>query len=135
MFNLKKIITSGVNVPEPELIAAEGGYQLSAGAALVFQENRLIIGAQDQKPTHITLQDMDEEDYTVLCYRITPNMLFEVEVIGKNVAGITNGSKLCLYNTEYGYTALSDETENGVAIVYDRNNAKKSGDTVYVTFD
>jgi len=135
MFKLRKIITSGVNVPEPEIIAAEGSYCLAAGAALVLQENILIFGNQDQKPTHITLQNMNEDDYRALCYKITPNMVFEVEVIGENIASISKGTKLCLCNTAYGYTALSDETENGVATVYDRNNAKKSGDTMYVTFE
>ena len=135
MFKLRKIITSGVNVPEPEYLETMGGYDVAPGSALVSHDGVLTVGAQDEKPTHISLQYLKEDDCRVICYRILPTMLFEVEVIGSNITNIFKGDKLGLYCSPYGMTALTDTTEGGVATVYDCNNAKKSGDTMYVTFD
>lgn len=134
MFKLINIINSGVNVPEPVLLPADPSIVLDAGATAVFTDGQLTLGAEDVKPTHIIIRKKLENEKEALCYRITPDMLFEVEVYGDNVDTLLNGQSLCLHIDGNGYTKCSDLTIDGVALIHDENGAFKDNDSVIVSF-
>ena len=62
-------------------------------------------------------------------------MIFEVEVVGDNVAALSKGKKIRLFNEGFGYSKCSDVIDGGIACIVDMNGAVKSGDTVYVSFE
>ena len=78
MFKLKKIINSGVNVPEPERCYVSLSKGVTAGTLLLESEGILGIGNAYMIPTHITIGDIKSGNGYALCYRITPDMIFEV---------------------------------------------------------
>jgi hypothetical protein len=135
MFKLKKILNSGTNVPEPELVAAHMSITLNTGAVGTLVNGSLSTGSATTKPTHVLLKKKEKGEEYAICYRINPNMIFEVELVSENVADLLDGDSVCLYlDGTGGYSKCSGETEGGVAFINDMNGATKSGDTVYVSF-
>ena len=134
MFKLKRIVNSGVNVPEPELLQSQTSVFLKAGSTAYAKDGLIAPGGEGTVPTHVLLRNKDKLEREALCYRIYPDMIFEVEVVGDNVGALSKGKKIRLYNDGYGYSKCSDEVEGGVALIVDMNGAVKSGDTVYVSF-
>lgn len=136
MFKLKKIMNSCVNVPEPEIVSAQPSLVLSAGSTAYSNTGTLTKGDATTKPTHVLINAKEKGQEQALCYRITPDMIFEVEAVGDNVGDICIGDYVCLYlEGAEGYSKCSDVFEGGVAYVYDNNGATKSGDTLYVSFE
>ena len=137
MFKLTKIINSGVNVPENELIVCDCENNLAAGTAVVMDnENGVLrLGNADEKPTHILIRPIKYGDTHALCYRITPAMIFETTVNG-DPKYLYDGVRVLLHKgSDVGTCGVSNSTDNGVATIYSLENAKKSGDKVLVTFD
>ncbi|MBR2965077.1 MAG: hypothetical protein IKC34_00850 [Clostridia bacterium] len=134
MFKLKRIVNSGANVPEPELLSSQLSVFLKAGSTAYCKDGLISPGGESTIPTHVLLRNKDKGETEALCYKIYPNMIFEVEVVGDNVAALSKGKKIRLCNEGFGYSKCSDEVEGGVALIVDMNGAVKSGDTVYVSF-
>lgn len=135
MFKLKRIISSGVNVPEPELIPLAPNLYSEAGAALAMSEDGLLdIGDYKTMPTHILIAKANKNDLYGLCYRITPNMIFETTLYG-DPKYLYEGMNVTLYNDKKGVNCVTDSTESGVATIYDMAGAKKSGDRLLVVFN
>ena len=134
MFKLKKIINSGVNVPEPELCSVYLNHAVKAGSALHDDMGTLVLGDAAAKPTHIAINDIPKGAHMALCYRISPDMLFEVPILSDNVSAISIGANLCLQDNG-GYLALCDLSADNCAVIYDLNGARNDGDTVYVKFN
>lgn len=135
MFKLKKIINSGVNVPEPERCHVNLSKDVKAGTALIESGGILGIGTNSMTPTHITVHDIKKGNGYALCYRISPDMIFEVEIASHEVGMLSNGSRINLFDDGNGYNKLSDNVlEEGGAFVYDMNGASKYDDTFYVIF-
>ena len=86
-------------------------------------------------PTHITIGDVKKGSRDALCYRISPEMIFEAEILSEEANMILNGSRITLADDGEGFNKLSDNTlEEGGALVYDTNGATVYGDTMYVSF-
>lgn len=135
MFKLKKIINSGVNVPEPELCNVSLTKDVKAGTPLLETDATLRIGDTNMTPTHIAVSDIKKGNGRALCYRISPEMIFEAELCSEEISMISEGFRITLYDDGSGYNKLSDNIiSEGGALVYDMNGADKYGDTVYVTF-
>ncbi len=136
MFKLKKILNSGVNVPEPEIVHAQPSIDLAAGSTAYSNAGTLTRGGATTKPTHVLIRTKEKGTEQALCYRITPEMIFEVEVVGDNIGEIYAGDSICLYQEgAEGYSKCCDTFEGGVALIKDKNGATKSGDTIYVSFE
>lgn len=135
MFKLKKIINSGVNVPEPERCHVNLSKDVKAGTLLLESSAVLGIGNAEMTPTHIAVQDIKSGAGYALCYRISPDMLFEAEFCSCEAGMIDNGNRITLHDDGNGFNKLSDNIlESGGAIVYDMNGATNYGDTIYVIF-
>ena len=134
MFKLIKILNSGVNVPEPELLPCDFSFDVDAGCCVIFDHVRHLIsvGDQTEPPTHILIQNAKKDDKTILCYRISPDMIFETPLIGSPAAihaGMT--VEFALKDALTAYAA--SDIAGGPAVIYSLEGATKSGDTILVT--
>ena len=135
MFKLKRIISSGVNVPEPELLTLMPNTYSEAGSVLTMSEDGLLtVGSATTKPTHVLIATANKGDERALCYRISPNMIFETSLYG-DPEYLYEGAIVTLYNNKNGFMLVTDNTEGGVATVYDMMGAKKTGDSLLVVFN
>lgn len=134
MFKLKKIFNSGVNVPEPEIVPVQPPLSGKPGCAFVLSEGKLIRGDGLTMPSYINIAPIKSSDTSAICYRITPDMLFEVEIMGEDISSVENGMKLPIYLEKNAFCKVGDIPEDGLATVYDTNGATKDNDTVYVVF-
>lgn len=134
MFKLKKILNSGINVPEPELLPLGSSDEIKAGSALVLIEGEIHLCAMDDQPTYMSVGNAAAGSDSLLCHRITPEMIFEVEAIGDSAGSVYEGCTLMLTEDGRACSAKIDEIDNGRATVVYMNGYAKSGDTVYVSF-
>lgn len=134
MFKLTRIINSGVNVPEPEMLPVQSSIIFAAGSTAVLNGGTLTLGNETTKPTHIIIRKKPKGENVALCYRINPNMIFKVQIVGDYIDNLCEGKIVCLHTDGLGYTKCSDTTEGGVALINDMNGAIESGDSVYVSF-
>ena len=134
MFKLIKILNSGVNVPEPELLPCEANLVLDAGACVVYNSNsnKIYSGDQVEAPTHILIKGIKDSDKFALCYRISPDMIFEVPIIG-NPASLHAGMTV-EFALKDGLTAYAaSDIAGGPAVIYSLEGATKSGDKILIT--
>ena len=139
MFKLVKIMNSGVNVPEPEAIPTESGLCCSAGSALILDSDLgcLIDGGETAVPTHIIMQNPNEDFPTSYCYRIHPNMVFEAPIYD-GYDSIGPGSPLALKSIDLDGQAavrLANSPEETVATVFYVAPNLKHGDKILLTFN
>ena len=135
MFKLIKILNTGVNVPEPEQVGCNNALSLDAGTCVVYDESsgKIDLGNQNTTPTHVLVKAVKKGDSTALCYRITPEMIFEVPVIGDPSSLYVGISVELAIEANHGAYAVTD-VEDGPAKLYSFSNATKHGDKVLVTF-
>ena len=136
MFKLIKILNTGVNVPEPELLPCETNVALDAGSCVVYNNSNNIIRACDHTspPTHILVKDVKKGDAFALCYRVSSEMIFEVPLIGSPANVRIGMDAEFIIKDGHGAYAIGDN-DGGAAIIYSLEGAKKSGDKVLVTFN
>ena len=134
MFNCIKIINGRINVPETESLPTTAGETYAEGEALVLSGGKLTKATG--KPTHISLADYTAPasgQKDLPCYRIAPNMVFEVPVsFSETAVAIVVGSKLKVDTDGLGVT---DVTTGGVITVVDAldaNTNKSNGDLISV---
>lgn len=134
MFNCKKIINGRINVPETESLPTTASEVYKEGEALVLSSGKLTKASGTTKPTHISLADYTAPasgQKDLPCYRIAPNMVFEVPVsFSETAAAIVVGSKLKVDTDGLGVT---DVTTGGVITVVDAldaNTNKSNGDLI-----
>lgn len=135
MFKLKKIINSGVNVPEPELCSVYLSHAVKAGSALHEESGTIGLGNSEAKPTYIAINDIPKGSSKALCYRITPDMIFEVPLRSEYAESQLIGVSLGLLDNGKGYIELNDSPTENCAFLYDLNGARNDGDTVLVKFN
>ena len=136
MFKLIKILNTGVNVPEPEQLPCETNLALDAGACVIYDSasNKIYSGDQTETPTHVLIKESKPGDSFALCYRISPDMIFEVPITG-NPEVLRNGMSVELsLRNGHGAYAISDIAD-GPAKIYSLEGATKPGDKVLVTFN
>ena len=134
MFNCIKINNGRINVPETESLPTTAGETYAEGEALVLSGGKLTKATG--KPTHISLADYTAPasgQKDLPCYRIAPNMVFEVPVsFSETAVAIVVGSKLKVDTDGLGVT---DVTTGGVITVVDAldaNTNKSNGDLISV---
>lgn len=135
MFKLVKIISSGTNVPDPIRLNTTAGVEYRTGCALVLTSGALTNAGPTTKPTHIALESAKaDEKSTLLCYAITPGMIFEAPVAG-NPGSIKPGFKVNMGTDGAFAYAVGVSQTNGVVTVVNTSGAKRVGDKVLATFD
>ena len=136
MFKLIKILNTGVNVPEPELLPSEINLALNAGACVVYNSNsnKIYSGDPAEAPTHILIKELKHGDSFALCYRISPDMIFEVPLIGSPANVHAGMSVEFIIEDGHGIYAISDN-DSGPVTIYSLEGATKSGDKVLITFN
>ena len=133
MFKLIKIMNSGVNVPEPQILC-KGERVIVRGEALVLSQGKVIPCATTTLPTYVALSDAKAEDDTIACAMISPNMVFECPVTEGTPATLTSGTKICLTQQNGQTLGVNTTTASGVATVYDTLGASNIGDKILITF-
>ena len=133
MFILKRILSSGSNVPEPQTLPATPDVSYKYGAAIVLREGIAFNTMAGEVPTYICCETATNAS-EVTCYAITPNMIFEAPIKGAPT-NLYVGDKVKI-STEQGYAmGVNDVTTDGYITIFDLNGAKKSGDKIYVRFN
>ena len=135
MFNVIKIISSGNNLPDPTRMLTSSSVSYKAGSALIVTNGRLANAQATSKPQYIAVESAAAgEKATLVCYPVTPGMIFEVPVSGIP-ASIKAGVKVTLSVNNGFADKVSTTTTDGVATVVDTREATKSGDKILVKFD
>ncbi len=136
MFNCKKIINGRMNVPETESLPTTASEVYKEGEALVLSSGKLTKASGTTKPTHISLADYTAPasgQKELPCFRIAPNMVFEVPVtFSETAVAIVVGAKLKVDTDGLGVT---DVTTGGVITVVDAleaNTDKANGNLISV---
>ena len=136
MFKLVKILNAGVNVPETEKFPCAKELSLDAGSCVLYDNERgeLYVGTETSCPQFVLAKAVKKNDPFALCYRISPEMIFEVPVIG-DPANLSPGMSVeLMIESGHGAYAISD-TDGGPAKIYSLEGASKYGDKVLVTFN
>ena len=135
MFKLIKIMNTGVNVPEIEKFPCDPHSPLDVGSCLLYDSSCGMVNASNETdpPTHILARAINKGDCWAYCYRVSPQMIFEVPVTGDPTALYNGMSVELLVESGHGVCTVTD-TEGGPAMIYSTENAKVSGDKVLVTF-
>lgn len=136
MFILKKILNSSNNCAEPIRMLTDPEHSYICGGLLrVSSDGTMVNISSGEMPTHVSLQKLTKnESRTVLCYKITHDMIFEAQLnampyeslIGKTIEiAIVGGHSVALTGSEV----------NGVATVYSLGSAINEGDKILVHFN
>lgn len=135
MFKLIKILNTGVNVPEIERFPCDPTVTLDAGTCLLYDSSCGMVGPgnESEPPTHILAKAINKGDTFALCYRVSPDMIFEAPLIGDPSSLFAGMSVELVVQSGRGICAVND-VEGGPAMIYSLENAKASGDKVLVTF-
>ena len=133
MYNLIKITSSGVNVPEHVRLTLATEASLERAMPFYLENGALVpvTAATTHLPTHMTVKAVDGKD--VLCYEILPQMVFSVKASGDPTA-MTIGTEYVL--SENGESVTSTKVSGSVrgAVLLSENGAKTAGDEIFVSF-
>jgi len=139
MFKLKKILNKHNNAPEIEILPLEASSYSKPGQLFLASNGELTaqIGTEYSDTIYVVLDEINDysESRLAKCFRVTPDMIFEVEC--KNVNTIF-GNKFTITTayTSYGYDGIlivSDETKTSTGYVVDTSDLAKNK-TVLVRF-
>ncbi len=133
MYNLIKITSSGINVPEYTRIPL-ATHAISERAMPFHLENGAFIpfgSASTSLPTHMTAAALDGTE--VLSYEITPTMVFSVKVTG-DPSGMKIGTEYVLSGDGRSITSTKVSGALRGAVLLSKNGAKKTGDEIFVSF-
>lgn len=135
MFNVVKIISSGSNVPDCQRMLTNASENYKVGSALILSAGRLVNATATSKPQYIAAESAEAGTrQTLVCYPVTPNMIFEVPVSGVP-ASVKAGTKITLSVNGGFADKVGTSTTDGVATVVDTRGAMKNGDKILVKFD
>ena len=134
MFKLVKILYSATNQPEPIRIPATEGETYKKGQPMKIVSGRLTKITSAEKPVYMTMETKIacSEDDTVLCYLITPNMIFETYTYTSRVAELIN-SQFGLVGSPDNWDGVG-ESSGTSATYYDVCGAKGMRDRVLIRF-
>ena len=134
MFKLIRILNSGTNQPEPIRLPAQVNKTHYKGKLMKLVSGILMDITTTETPTHIVMEKKTAKpnDQTVLCYAVTPDMIFETESCEEPSSDMI-GMKVDLFTDGTNMVGVSNY-EGSAATVYDLMGAKKSGDHVLRRF-
>ena len=133
MFKLIKVMNSGINVPEPQILP-KAEEEIARGEVLVISGGKATHCPTTTKPTHIALATAKAKDENSVCAMISPDMIFECPITEGTPSTLTVGTKVCLTQKNGQTAGVNTTTTSGVATIYDTLGANKIGDTVLITF-
>ena len=133
MYNLIKITSSGVNVPEhlriplcaPASCDRATPFFLESGVLVPFSHTSTHL------PTHVTVARVEGSE--ALAYEILPAMVFSVKVSG-DPADMKIGTEYLLSEDGKSVTATKVSGSLRGAVLLSKNGAKASGDEIFVSF-
>ncbi len=132
MFTLRRIYNSNSSAPEPCRMPTSSTAEYKLGSALVLTQGKLANAAATDKPLYIAAESAAAgEKKSLICYPISPDMLFEVPVSGVPLT-LKLGDKVTLNVTDGIASGVTNTTASGVCTVVDTRGAKKSGDSIFV---
>ena len=134
MFRLIKIEASGTNQPEPHSFKKEIGTKISAGTALCLSGGIVSSPNAEDAPTLISYAGAEENAPEVLCYYVTPSMLFETTV-NSSPSQLKVGDKVLMAEDSSGSCTLISTTKGGHTEIVDLMGAKQQGDRITVKFN
>ncbi|MBO5789519.1 MAG: hypothetical protein J6R42_06210 [Clostridia bacterium] len=148
MFQLTKIEYGRDNIPEPMLMPATAGTAYKTGMALKLNTttHKLIPATGDTTATYIALEDkVGVEGEMVLCYAITPQMIFEVPLSAYSATTVVIGGRLQFATDAQSLTSAAASTYTATTtsgtttitsclggMIIDLLGAKAEGDKVLV---
>lgn len=145
MFQLTKIHYGRDNVPEPITMPATAGVTYKIGIALYIDTatHTLKVASGDKTASYIALEDKTAvAGDKLLCYRVLPQMLFEVPITQYSASTVVPGGRLqfsadgasLTATAASGYAVSNDVlTVSLGATVLDTMNAVGAGDRILVT--
>ena len=134
MFKLIKILNSGANVPEPCRIPKAEDTIIKAAEAMILTAGYAQSCPDAQKPEYISLACAAVGETEVVCYPVSPDMIFET-AISASATALSVGDKVTLSkDTDGASYFVSATTSGGVATITDLSEAKNAGDKVNVKF-
>jgi len=134
MYHLIKIKNARTNVPEPMRLALASPVTVGRGIPVTVKEGLLTV-CNDKStvpPTHITLSGAKDESF-VLCYEVSPDMVFETHVTA-SPADMKLGTEYLISadGKSIGATAVTGSLAG--AVLVDKCGAEKAGDRLLVAF-
>ena len=137
MFRFRKLFNSASVVPETMVIDSFG-CEIFEGALFVLSSGEPIGPYNDCRPEYAALKNCNYNDSKLPCFKITNNMVFEVEFIG-DPSLLHVGSKLMIVSGTNGYSTAVQLCEEGdeyssILEIYSTQGARKSGDRVLINF-
>ncbi|MBP5209258.1 MAG: hypothetical protein J6125_00200 [Clostridia bacterium] len=148
MFDLKKIEYGRIGTPEPVLAPAKSGASYLPGMALCLdaESHALVKASGDVTVTHVCLEAKTAAaGDTVLCYRVTPQMVFEAPlsvyddtvVFGAALTIASDGLRVTATPASGLVATVGEDdavtvTNTVGAIICDTQSAAAAGDRVLV---
>lgn len=134
MFTLIKILNSRSNVPEPIKLPCNANANIKIGTALHVSAGKVASCDATTKPTYIAAANSKSGEGEVLCYPVSPDMLFETTISTASTS-LTVGAKLTLYvDFESCAVGVTATTASGVAEIAEPVGALVAGDKITVKF-
>ena len=134
MFKLVKILHSGVNVAEGCYMPAREDESYPIGSAVIIKDGTLTACGATDTPDYIVGEEAGSGGRrTLLAYPVSADMIFEARVSG-DPSALKRGDTLTLTKENGAALGVGTSTSGGVAEIYDRTGANKSGDSVFVRF-
>ena len=117
MFKLRKILNAGSNIPEYCLLPVKAGLNYKRGCALILKEGVLCHPEATEAPTHVSVSDFASgEGSELICYKITPDMLFEA--LRDDDTLLKRGDRFAL-RAEDGACLYLTRSDEGAAVLYE----------------
>lgn len=132
-FNVSRILGGRQNIPETLVLPVTAGESYAVGEALVAKSGKLTKATGDVAVNYISLESYSaptEGARGLACFKVTPDMLFEVPVSAVDTAKQMLGAKVTI-GTD-GLTVTASAATVGGAEVVSAEGIAKAGDTVTV---
>lgn len=133
MYRLIKIFGKRQNAPEPLRIPLKKAASVTRGTPVRFEEGALRPFSREANflPTHMTLADSEGKE--VLCYAVTPDMVFEISVAEPPHTMKVGNEYLLSHDGKAVSATLADGSLRGATLM-NKTGAKQAGDTILVAF-
>lgn len=134
MYKLIKITNSGCNVPEPVRFTLTHSASCERGMPFFVDDGILlpVSSSTNRLPTHITILPLNG-DKEVLCYEVTPHMIFSVKTSAP-IEFMNVGAEYLLSDNGHTITSTKVTGSQRGAVLISKNGAKELGDEVLVAF-
>ena len=141
MFKLKRILNKSHNAPEIETMTVIQDISANKDCIYHLMNGQLCTYSMDDQKTgllYLALDGVDNYEFgdrTIRCFRITPDMIFEVTA---SASSVSPGQRFQLVDSDNsGYSGIrilsTTDTESSDGFVYDTSDFSKSK-KIYIRF-